>query len=184
MGTGVEDVYGEKERDYEQKKSIPGYIERSLGGRCPLGFRGGKPGADGGIGDIGPWMETYGEGEVQLLAKRPVDKEPYPVVVTRDGDSVIWTVRKEDLWYGNEEGRCRRYLIAAPDPSHFPYPKVLFRTVQYHRIPCRVTCNHRPLFPAAAPRLFAVQFPSTAPISHSTYHAKSKGNDLPQDGSI
>ena len=61
--------------------------------------------------DIGPWMETYGEGEVQLLAKRPVDKEPYPVVVTRDGDSVIWTVRKEDLWDGNEEGRAQLFYL-------------------------------------------------------------------------
>ena len=52
--------------------------------------------------DIGPWVETYGEGEVQLLAKRPVDKDPYPVVVTRDGNSVLWTVRKEDLWMRNK----------------------------------------------------------------------------------
>ena len=61
--------------------------------------------------DIGPWVETYGEGEVQLLAKRPVDKDPYPVVVTRDGDSVMWTVRKEDLWDGNEEGRAQLFYL-------------------------------------------------------------------------
>ena len=61
--------------------------------------------------DIGPWMETYGEGEVQLLAKRPVDKNPYPVVVTRDGDSVLWTVRKEDLWYGNELGQAQLFYL-------------------------------------------------------------------------
>lgn len=61
--------------------------------------------------DIGPWMETYGEGEVQLLAKRPVDKDPYPVVVTRDGNSVLWTVRKEDLWYGNELGQAQLFYL-------------------------------------------------------------------------
>lgn len=61
--------------------------------------------------DIGPWVETYGEGEVQLLAKRPVDKDPYPVVVTRDGNSVLWTVRKEDLWAGNEEGRAQLFYL-------------------------------------------------------------------------
>ena len=61
--------------------------------------------------DIGPWVETYGEGEVQLLAKRPVDKNPYPVVVTRDGDSVLWMVRKEDLWDGNEEGRAQLFYL-------------------------------------------------------------------------
>ena len=57
--------------------------------------------------DIGPWVEIYGEGEVQLLAKRPVDKNPYPVVVTRDGNSVLWTVRKEDLWDGTEHGMAQ-----------------------------------------------------------------------------
>lgn len=61
--------------------------------------------------DIGPWVETYGEGEVQLLAKRPVDKDPYPVVVTRDGNSVLWTVRKEDLWYGNELGQAQLFYL-------------------------------------------------------------------------
>ena len=61
--------------------------------------------------DIGPWVETYGEGEVQLLAKRPVDKNPYPVVVTRDGNSVLWTVRKEDLWYGNELGQAQLFYL-------------------------------------------------------------------------
>ena len=61
--------------------------------------------------DIGPWVETYGEGEVQLLAKRPVDKNPYPVVVARDGDSVLWMVRKEDLWDGNEEGRAQLFYL-------------------------------------------------------------------------
>ena len=61
--------------------------------------------------DIGPWVEAYGEGEVQLLAKRPVDKNPYPVVVTRDGNSVLWTVRKEDLWYGNELGQAQLFYL-------------------------------------------------------------------------
>ena len=61
--------------------------------------------------DIGPWVETYGEGEVQLLAKRPVDKDPYPVVVTRDGNSVLWTVRKEDLWYGNKLGQAQLFYL-------------------------------------------------------------------------
>ena len=61
--------------------------------------------------DIGPWMETYGEGEVQLLAKRPVDKDPYPVMVTRDGNSVLWTVRKEDLWHGNKLGQAQLFYL-------------------------------------------------------------------------
>ena len=39
----------------------------------------------------------YGDGTVQLAARRPGDAAPYPAVVTISGDDIIWTVGAADL---------------------------------------------------------------------------------------
>ncbi|MBR1659375.1 MAG: hypothetical protein IJ705_03565 [Oscillospiraceae bacterium] len=42
------------------------------------------------------WAGVYGEGEFQLLARRPGEEIPYPVSVIRDGGFVCWDVRAAD----------------------------------------------------------------------------------------
>lgn len=54
--------------------------------------------------DITPWVEELGEGVVTAVAKRSVDSAPYPVVVTRDGNTVTWKPSRADTGYeGNGE---------------------------------------------------------------------------------
>lgn len=60
--------------------------------------------------DISGWRELYGEGVVQLLHQRPSDVDPYPVDVTVDGSTVLWTVTLADTseaGYGKAELQYR-----------------------------------------------------------------------------
>lgn len=46
--------------------------------------------------DVTAWAETYGEGTVALLLKRPGDVIPYPAIVTREGNVVTWEPTETD----------------------------------------------------------------------------------------
>ena len=62
--------------------------------------------------DVSGWESEYGPGSVELIAQRPVDEAPYPVVTTRDGDSVVWSVTAADTLYPGDSGRCElRYYV-------------------------------------------------------------------------
>ena len=62
--------------------------------------------------DVSGWKSEYGPGSVELIAQRPGDETPYPVVTTRDGDSVVWTVTSADTLYPGDSGRCElRYYV-------------------------------------------------------------------------
>lgn len=50
--------------------------------------------------------------EINLLHKRPVDEAPYPVVITRSGDYVLWVIHSSDV-FQRGEGHCE--LIAMED---------------------------------------------------------------------
>ena len=39
--------------------------------------------------DVSGWESEYGPGSVELIAQRPGDEAPYPVVTTRDGCIVV-----------------------------------------------------------------------------------------------
>ena len=62
--------------------------------------------------DVSGWESEYGAGSVELIAQRPGDETPYPVVTTRDGDSVVWSVTAADTLYPGDSGRCElRYYV-------------------------------------------------------------------------
>ena len=62
--------------------------------------------------DVSGWESEYGTGSVELSAQRPGDEAPYPVVTTRDGDSVVWSVTAADTLYPGDSGRCElRYYV-------------------------------------------------------------------------
>ena len=62
--------------------------------------------------DVSDWEAEYGHGVVELIAKRPGDEAPYPVVTTRDGCIVVWTVTAADTLYPGDSGRCElRYSV-------------------------------------------------------------------------
>lgn len=53
----------------------------------------------------------YGEGTFQLMAQRCGDAAPYPVALTRDGGSLVWTVSDSDTAKSGV-GRCElTYLV-------------------------------------------------------------------------
>lgn len=57
------------------------------------------------------YAALYGEGTFQLMAQRCGDAAPYPVVLTRDGDSLVWTVSDPDTAKSGV-GRCElTYLV-------------------------------------------------------------------------
>lgn len=51
------------------------------------------------IFDITELINNYGEGNVQLLVKRSVDDEAYPVVISKDENIVVWIVSDVDTAY-------------------------------------------------------------------------------------
>lgn len=62
--------------------------------------------------DVSGWESEYGPGSVELIAQRPGDETPYPVVTARDGDSVVWSVTAADTLYPGDSGRCElRYYV-------------------------------------------------------------------------
>ncbi len=62
--------------------------------------------------DVSGWESEYGPGSVELIAQRPGDEAPYPVVTTRDGCIVVWTVTAADTLYPGYSGRCElRYSV-------------------------------------------------------------------------
>ena len=62
--------------------------------------------------DVSGWESEYGPGSVELIAQRPGDEAPYPVVTTRDGCIVVWTVTAADTLYPGDSGRCElRYYV-------------------------------------------------------------------------
>ena len=62
--------------------------------------------------DVSGWESEYGPGSVELIAQRLGDETPYPVVTTRDGDSVVWSVTAADTLYPGDSGRCElRYYV-------------------------------------------------------------------------
>lgn len=56
--------------------------------------------------DISAWIQLYGEGAVSLLARRPGERAPYPVAVTRAENLVFWPLAGVDTakpGYGQAE---------------------------------------------------------------------------------
>lgn len=46
--------------------------------------------------DVTPWVEELGDGAVTATAKRSQDSQPYPVTVTKDGNTVTWKPTSTD----------------------------------------------------------------------------------------
>lgn len=57
--------------------------------------------------DITRWRGLYGDdGQVQLIAQRTADEEPYPCAIEVDGPRVLWTVSAADTAKPGNYGRC------------------------------------------------------------------------------
>lgn len=62
-------------------------------------------------GIVKQYADLYGEGAFQLMAQRCGDAAPYPVALTRDGGSLVWTVSDSDTAKSGV-GRCElTYLV-------------------------------------------------------------------------
>ena len=56
--------------------------------------------------DFSSWLEEFGEGRVELYARRCGDENAYPVTVTVDGTTAVWTLTATDthvVGYGTAE---------------------------------------------------------------------------------
>lgn len=63
------------------------------------------------IFNISGMIKKFGEGTVSLVAKRANDTVPYPCVVERSGNQVIWTVTSADTAQAGK-GYCElRYVV-------------------------------------------------------------------------
>lgn len=62
-------------------------------------------------GIVKQYADLYGEGAFQLMVARCGDAAPYPVALTRDGSSLVWTVSNSDTAKSGV-GRCElTYLV-------------------------------------------------------------------------
>lgn len=60
---------------------------------------------------ISDWARLFGEGRVQLIARRPDEADPYPVPITIDGDYAVWTVSNSDTAIPGR-GNCELHYYA------------------------------------------------------------------------
>lgn len=61
--------------------------------------------------DVSRLSYLFGPGTVQLLHRRPGDATPYPVALTRRGDTVIWTINAADTAYSGEGQAELQYFV-------------------------------------------------------------------------
>lgn len=62
--------------------------------------------------DVSAWRETYGDGVIQLMARRPDENYMYPVHLTEDGKYVLWTVREADVAIHGQTGECELSFVS------------------------------------------------------------------------
>lgn len=77
------------------------------------------------------WRELYGDGTVQLAARRPKDTAPYPVVCEVRENDVMWTVQAADTaQYGI--GECElTYLVGEVVAKSQTWATEIFRGLTY-----------------------------------------------------
>lgn len=56
--------------------------------------------------DFGLWKEKYGEGNLELVVQRPGEGKSYPVPLTIEGDTAIWTVTDADTAIPGSTGQA------------------------------------------------------------------------------
>ena len=78
--------------------------------------------------DISHWVEQYGEGSVLLLAKRPGDDGPYPAVIYREENQVLWPVREEDLYSGGYGEAQLSYTVGGEVVARSPVYRTTARS--------------------------------------------------------
>ena len=66
--------------------------------------------------DISDWAAELGPGTSELIYQRSGREDPYPVIVGRDGNTIIWTITERETEYPYRNGRCElRYYVADRD---------------------------------------------------------------------
>ena len=56
--------------------------------------------------DIGGWLESYGEGDVQLLVRRSGEETMYPAALRTEGNLALWVVTQADAAKVGRGGEC------------------------------------------------------------------------------
>ena len=88
-------------------------VDESRGGVCiPLG-RQGENNVRSIVFDISDFVEDLGsDGTVELIYQRLPEEVPYPITVTREGNTVTWLVSNTDTQYASGDGRAEiRYVV-------------------------------------------------------------------------
>ena len=65
--------------------------------------------------DLAPWRELYGQGSVQLMARRPGEVVMYPVPLVLEGDLAIWKITAADVAKVGQTGECELSYIPDED---------------------------------------------------------------------
>lgn len=62
--------------------------------------------------DLSDWERELGMGTVELIFRRRSREDPYPVPVTREGNTVYWTITARETEHPYREGQCElRYYV-------------------------------------------------------------------------
>lgn len=62
--------------------------------------------------DVSDWERELGMGTVELIFRRRSREDPYPVPVTREGNTVFWTITARETEHPYREGQCElRYYV-------------------------------------------------------------------------
>lgn len=56
--------------------------------------------------DISEFIATFGDGVAQLIFKRPKDNDPYPCIITKNGNTVTWTITNVETAQAGTAGAC------------------------------------------------------------------------------
>lgn len=56
--------------------------------------------------DISEFVTAFGDGVAQLIFQRPQDSVPYPCVITRNGNTVVWTITDTETAQFGNFGMC------------------------------------------------------------------------------
>lgn len=64
--------------------------------------------------DVSEWETLYGPGVVQLIVQRTGEDTPYPVPLSMDGSTAVWTVRNADTAVPGRGGKAElQYYVGA-----------------------------------------------------------------------
>lgn len=61
--------------------------------------------------DLAPWIHCYGQGQAQLLVKRPGEDTPYPAVLLQNNGMARWVITAADVYRPGEGQAELQYCV-------------------------------------------------------------------------